>query len=336
MYRHVLVPIDESDLSLAVVSSGVALAGAVGARVTFLQAAAGDAPDRGAGSAHPGVPTEPANAAAGARHELLAKAQAAARAFGVPCDARVSAAGESAAAISATARERHCDLIVMAWHADRDSPGAALAGQTLSALLSAGLPVLVACAADRSAPAQALGAIRDEHRRVAAVMHAWMDELAAARAVGALPSSARSRTIVRYLQAFVLARQGAQAHLFGRLRKRRPALGAELDELDRQHARNAERVAALTRGVDALAGARGSAAAAALDDLDRAVHSYAVFLWDHLGRAEAVILPAAQRELTAADWSHVDAVLARERDAGAERECGRLFAQIVAAGDDLH
>ena len=40
MYRHLLVPIDDDDLSLEVVGSAVGLARAVGARITFFHAAA--------------------------------------------------------------------------------------------------------------------------------------------------------------------------------------------------------------------------------------------------------------------------------------------------------
>jgi nucleotide-binding universal stress UspA family protein len=38
MYRHLLVPVDDTDLSISVVGNAVALASAVGARVTFFHA----------------------------------------------------------------------------------------------------------------------------------------------------------------------------------------------------------------------------------------------------------------------------------------------------------
>ncbi len=40
MYRHLLVPIDDSDLSIGVVGNAVGLARAVGARITFFHAVA--------------------------------------------------------------------------------------------------------------------------------------------------------------------------------------------------------------------------------------------------------------------------------------------------------
>ena len=38
MYRHLLVPVDDTDLSIGVVGNAVALACAVGARITFFHA----------------------------------------------------------------------------------------------------------------------------------------------------------------------------------------------------------------------------------------------------------------------------------------------------------
>ena len=46
----------------------------------------------------------------------------------------------------------------------------------------AGLPVLVSSTGEPKTPAHAIGVIRDEHHSLAAVMHAWMHALSAARA----------------------------------------------------------------------------------------------------------------------------------------------------------
>jgi len=62
------------------------------------------------------------------------------------------------------------------------------------------------------------------------------------------------------------------------------------------------------------------------------VAGYARFLWDHLGREEGVILPAAQRFLLAEDWEAIDQAFATNRDPnfnGAHREYRQLFARIV-------
>jgi hemerythrin-like domain-containing protein len=219
----------------------------------------------------------------------------------------------------------------------------ALASDTLAVLMSAGLPVLVTHTGEPSTPAHAIGIIRDEHRSMAAVMHAWMDTLSRARAQGSAPEASLMRAMLRYLQEFPAAvhHPKEETHLFSRLRERDAALAFELDELEQQHVRDHELLAGLATRVEALAQAGGGdAAATAVAALEQAVQDYAAFLWNHLGREEAVILPAAQRCLTAEDWQHIDAAFARDRDPGfgaeIDRACRHLFSRIVNAEQGVH
>jgi hemerythrin-like domain-containing protein len=70
-----------------------------------------------------------------------------------------------------------------------------------------------------------------------------------------------------------------------------------------------------------------------LAELERAVQRYAQFTWDHLGREEGLVLPAAERHLTAEDWAEINAVFAENGDprfAGdTDAEFRRLFSRIV-------
>lgn len=317
MYRHFLVPIDSTDASIEVVGNAVGLARAVGARITF-HASTDDAGKCG---------------------ELLAKAEAAARAFGVPCDSKHMPSTHAATVIVETARGIGCDLIFMAsqGHAqhDRHEPGMRLSSETIDGVLSAGLPVLVSGAGTQGPSSHAIGIIRDEHRSLAAVLHAWMRALAAARSAGRAADPELMRAIVRYVECFALALHDPteEEHLFSRLRERTSALDAELDELQRQHARDRLRVAELARRVDALAAASSEAAVDATRELDDAVRSYAALVWEHLGREEGVVLPAAQRYLTAADWSDIDDAFVKNREPrmGDEAGVAQLFSRIVTA-----
>ena len=67
--------------------------------------------------------------------------------------------------------------------------------------------------------------------------------------------------------------------------------------------------------------------------LESAVSGYATFLWEHLGREEGVILPAAERHLTAADWEEIDAAFSANRAPGfggdTDAEFRRLFSRIA-------
>ena len=106
MYRHLLVPVDDTDLSVEVVGNAVALARPLGARITFFHAVA-DA----AGSLRSDAEVlrltarnEYEYAHLGKARELLTKAEAAARALGVPCESRHAVSDKPAQAIVEAAR----------------------------------------------------------------------------------------------------------------------------------------------------------------------------------------------------------------------------------------
>jgi nucleotide-binding universal stress UspA family protein/hemerythrin-like domain-containing protein len=336
MYRHLLVPVDDTDLSIGVVGNAVALACAVGARITFFHAivdAAGSL--RGEAEVLRLIARDEYEyASLGKAQELLAKAEAAARALGVPCESRHVVSDKPAQAIVAAARAGGCDLIFLASHGRHGKLGMALVSEMLEVLMSARLPVLVSSIGEPALPARAIGIIRDEHRSLAAVMHAWMHALAAARRAGTDADAALMRAIVRYVRQFPieLHHPKEEEQLFARLRERTATCDAELDELERQHQRDHEFVAALERQVEALASAEGAARVQATLVLEQDVTGYAAFLWDHMGREEGVILPAAQRFLLAEDWAAIDHAFAANRDPnfnGAYREYRQLFARIV-------
>ena len=338
MYRHLLVPIDDSVLSIGVVGNAVGLARAVGARITFFHAVAD--PARSVASdaellratAHDDYDY----AYTGKARELLAKAEAAAHALGVPCSSLQRPGDKPSTAIVAAARDSGCDLIFMASHGHRGRLGMALASETLQVLMHAGLPVLVSSTGEPKPPAHAIGIIRDEHRSMAAVMHAWMHTLAAARRAGSAVDAAQMQGIVRYLQEFPVAlhHPKEEQFLFKRLRERTDAFDAELDELAHQHHRDEQMVAELAALVHTLERCDGAdAAAAATRTLDDAVQAYAAFLWEHMGREESVILPAAQQHLSDADWVEIDRAFKANRElsehGGIDKTYRQLFSRIV-------
>ncbi len=338
MYHHLLVPIDDSELSIDVVGNAVAFARALSARITFFHAVPDAAADLLHGDAellrvtgHDALEYT----RMGKAGELLAKAAAAARALGVPCESRLAVDDHPARAVIDAARRSGCDLIFLASHGQRGKLGMAFASETLSVLMGSGLPVLVSSTGELAPRARAIGIIRDEHRSMAAVMHVWLQVLSDACRSGSAPDAALMRSIVNYLQQFALHvhHPKEEAWLFTRLRARTTQCHADLDELERQHERDAQLVAALARRVDALAAAAADARPAAIAALHDEVARYAEFLWDHLGREEGVIRPAAQRHLRADDWHAIDTAFAHNRDplAGADvdQTLRQLFSRIV-------
>ena len=332
MYRHLLVPVDGTDLSIETVGRAAEFARGIGARITFFHAQ----PDHAAslfGDAEVVRMTSPedfAYAFQGRARELLAKAESAARALGVPCDSRSAVSDTPYEAIIAAARDAGCDLIFMASHGRRSNIGMMLGSQTLKVLVHAALPVLVSATANPAPPVRAIGIIRDEHRSLAAVLHAWRHVLASARRQGKAPDAPLMQAIVRYIQTFPVALHHPKEddYLFRRLRERTSEVDAELDELEHQHERDRQLVAELAGMVDGAA--RGTIDVAALE---RAVTQYTTFVWEHLGREEAVILPAAERHLTAADWADINAAFSENRDprfgGDTDDEYRRLFSRIV-------
>lgn len=309
MYQHLLVPLDATELAIDLVGQAVALARSLGARVSFFHAL----PDHAAHLAsdleilRAAAPEAHALAVGGYVRELLAKSSAAARAVGVPCSSHHAVGDAPAAAIVRKARELGCDLIVMASHGSRTRLGMALGSQTLAVLRDAGLPVLVVSTGELPAPSRALAVIRDEHRALAAVLHAWLDRLQSER----LPSAKAMRAALDFLTEFSFLQHHPKEseQLFPRIRAHTMTLNAELDELDHQH----ERDRALLQQLDADVRRLDDPAAADWLTLRQHLQQYAEFVWEHLGREEGVVLPAAQRYLGEDDWLVLDQVFAGER-----------------------
>ena len=142
--------------------------------------------------------------------------------------------------------------------------------------------------------------------------------------------------IVRYVRAFPIAlhHPKEEQQLFRRLRERTPVVNAELDELERQHERDRQLVDSIAALVDALGSADAASRASVTSALENAVVHYATFLWEHMGREEGVVLPAAQRHLDADDWAAIDAAFAENADPGfgssdADSDFRHLFSRIV-------
>lgn len=311
--RHLLVPVDDTDESMATVIGAIELARIAAARITFAFA--------------PLLAAVPHGQRSRSR-ELLGKAESVARAQGVPCASAGSIGGDAQAAIPATAREAGCDLVFIGAHGH-----GAMTGPLVHAVLAAGLPVFAVPNPAPATPVAAIRGIRDEHRALSAVLRAWLDMLMAANDHGARADVPVMRSMIRFIETFPVARHHPrkQACLYGRLRRRTARADAELDELERQHERDAQWVGALAEAVERFA------AGGPLTELLSKVDHYAQFAWALMGREEGVVLPAAQRFLTDADWDKINAVYCMA-NTGTARAAGhedRPFDMLLAYLADL-
>ncbi len=332
MYRHLLVPIDNSDLSTVTIGRAVEFALALGARITFFHARA-DHSSSITGDAEIVRMTAPEDYAynfEGRARELLTKAESAARARGVPCASASEVSDSPYVAIIDAARAAGCDLIFMASHGRRSTLGMMLGSQTLKVLVHSEIPVLVSAMADPPVPAQAIGIIRDEHRSLAAVLHAWQHLFKDAQAKAIRPDAALMQAMIRYIQDFPVALHHPKEddYLFRKLRERTAAANPELEELEHQHVRDAQQVAELAALVE-----RYAAGEIESTELERSVSAYAQSIWEHMGREEGVILPLAQRYLTDDDWIEINEAFQKNRDprfgGDTDAEFKRLFSRIV-------
>ncbi|RAO76247.1 universal stress protein [Dyella jiangningensis] len=326
MYRHLLVPLDDSDRAIETVNKAVNLARTLGARVSFLHVHDHhDAPIDGAAMPSGYAATHHERALA-----LLTKAEAAARALGVPCDSVILEGPRPHEVILDTARKTGCDLIFMAPHSRKGARGEALGSQTVQVLTAGETPVLVSAAQDADVAHPMVDLIRGEHRALAAVLHAWLHLLNNTTPQDSTTVIELMRAMAHYIIKFPLAlhRPSEHDYLFFVLRGRTAVVHAELDELERQHER--ERAMAETLGDEVEHYALGQATLGQLRD---AVETYAHFMWEHMGRVEGVVLPAAQRYLSEVDWNEIQATATRpgsfRANAAAQAAYRQLFARIA-------
>jgi nucleotide-binding universal stress UspA family protein/hemerythrin-like domain-containing protein len=334
MYRHLLVPLDDSPLSVDTVGRAVEFAKALGARITFFHAKS----DYGATSlgALERVISPAAfnDGIAGEARGIVAKAQVAAGEAGVPFDSVIVTSDRPHEAILDAATARGCDLIFMASHGRRGIRSLMLGSQTQRVLQNTTIPVLVSSVEANSADpnvAAALATISDEHRSLAAVILGLEHLVREARERGEPHQLPLLRAILHYIKEFPekLHHPKEEAYLFAKLRLRTPEFNETLDELQRQH----ELDGAAVLEMDRAFGIYEADPAGGFDGFAAAVGRFAAMQWPHMSLENKVILPAARKHLTAGDWAEIAKAFAENGDprfsVDNDEEFRQLFARIL-------
>jgi nucleotide-binding universal stress UspA family protein/hemerythrin-like domain-containing protein len=332
MYRHLMVPLDDSTLSIDTVQQAVKLAGTLGAKITFFHAQT----DYGAssiGALERVLAPATFNAhLAGEARAILAKAETVARIAGVPFDSIVTTSDRPHEAILDVAEKRACDLIFIASHGRRGIKGMMLGSQTQKVLQQATIPVLV-CAVESNLPSAArtpLAIIRDEHRSIAAVIHGLEFLVRRARESGTPPPFPLLRAMVHYVNTFpeVLHHPKEDTWLFRKLRARTHEFDATLEELERQHEEGPAVVTELAQSIDAYE----ADPSGGWKRFAAAVERFATTQMQHMALETKVILPAAQQHLTDDDWHEIGEAFAGNDDprlaVDNDEEFRQLFARI--------
>ena len=334
MFRHLLVPIDDSALSTETVRQAVMFASTLGAKITFFHAKA----DYGASSLgaleRVMSPSAFNEEMAGEARALLAKAETVARAANVTYASVYVTSDRPYAAILDAAQRNGCDLVFMASHGERGLKSLILGSQTQRVLQHTTIPVLVA-AVEGNAPAPhhaaPLATIREEHRSLAAVIHGLEYLVRETRERGTAPQFPLLRAILHYIKAFpeALHHPKEDTYLFRKLRLRTSEFNDTLDELERQHVAGSALVIEMDEGLDRYE----ADPAGGFDGFADAVKRFAALEWPHMVLETKVILPAAQKYLTAEDWSEIGRAFAQHGDprfnVDADEEFRQLFSRIL-------
>lgn len=342
MYKHLLVPVDESELSVANVGEAVKLARsfAVPARVTFFHATA----DYGASVEGSRVraqmrdrrpplftegttmrvpeltPSEYRERVIGSSRALLAKACAAAAAAGVGYDTHSVISDQPAEAIVQAGRDCGCDLIVMASHGSTGLRALLSPSVAAKVMRQAGMPVLVTRSegTDRQVEAsRAIALIQDEHRSLAAAIYGMRRRLSQAIDGSAGLDREFFGRLVSYLQNFPERRHHVkEEESLHRLLREHGDQGRDvMHQLEAQHLEeyrlaDALHTAWLACGEGAVGADPGLAA------LQQAVEALAAHVWQHMALEEESLLPLAKQVLDRADWREVAETFEGHRDPG--------------------
>lgn len=333
MYRHLLVPIDDSMLSTEIVRQAVLFAKSLGAKVTFFHAKEDYGASSVAALERVVWPDAYNEQIAGEAAAILAKAAVVAREVGVEHDVMEVTADRPYEAIMRAAESRGCDLIFIGSHGRRGIKGLLLGSQTHKLLQHTATPVLVA-AVESNAPETelipAVAVIRDEHHSLAAVVHGIELLAHEVRADGELPRFALLKAMLYYIREFPekLHHPKEDDFLFKKLRERTSEFNEVLDELQRQHHEGARYVDELEKSL-ALFEADPAGGA---EQFAEAARRFATGQEQHMRLETRVIIPAARNYLTAEDWAEVSRAFADNGDprfhADTEEEFRQLFARI--------
>jgi hemerythrin-like domain-containing protein len=217
----------------------------------------------------------------------------------------------------------------MASHGPTTLGGIMLGSQTLKVLAAATVPVLVSSVAHgarHAARDAAIATIKDEHRSIAALLHA-VHTFVSASARGEALDTRLMRAAIHYLRAFpqTLHHPKEEQYVFVRLRGRSPDLDHTLDELERQHVEGATLLDAVADAIDAYERRPDTA-----DTLDEALQTFARAQWRHIETEERVVLPAAREFVSDADWHSIAEAFGRNGDPRFDRLIDADFREMFA------
>jgi len=158
----------------------------------------------------------------------------------------------------------------------------------------------------------ALTIIRDEHRALAAVLHALRHTVKGLVEQGLAPDFQVLRSLLFYIDAYPerLHHPKETEHLFKTLRQRLPQAAEVLDRLDHDHERGEAAILKLEHQLleyEMLGGSR-------LHEFALAVDQFCDRYMQHMQLEEQEVLPLARQALLPEDWARINAEFEANRD----------------------
>lgn len=177
----------------------------------------------------------------------------------------------------------------------------------------------------------AIQKIHDEHRSIAAVLHALKSLARDAQDARVKPKFEVFHAMLHYIDEYPeqLHHPKEDEILFPCVVGRAPQAQKLIDALRAEHKEGARLIRELERALILFEDAWPAGARKFMDTVD----AYADFHWKHMRKEEEELLPLAERTLSPQDWKAVDAAFEANQDpiAGVrEKDFHALFSRIVA------
>jgi hemerythrin-like domain-containing protein len=180
--------------------------------------------------------------------------------------------------------------------------------------------------------AKTLDIIRTEHRSLAAVLHALQYLAGEIRDHSAAPDYGLLRLMVDYIDSFHqrFHHPKEDEYVFKAIRIRTREGDTVLADLEAQHAEGDGWLQNLREAVNRLQASAGKATS----EFAQAVDRYAEFQWKHMRQEEDVVMPLAERVLSAEDWRQIDVAFSNNDDpvfgTAPKEEYAALFKLILS------
>lgn len=177
---------------------------------------------------------------------------------------------------------------------------------------------------------RALTIIKDEHRALAAVLRGFQYLVQQIRNSGKAPDFPLMKSMLTYIETFPdkLHHPKEDEYLYRIMRERSSEVDATLDLLEEEHRQEPEWLGRLRTSLELY-----ERDAAAFDGFADAVEFYVASHFSHMNKEEDVVMPVAEKVLTAEDWKSIDAAFSSNQDplvgTGTQKEFRELFRRIV-------